>query len=311
MTNFLNQFLLVIQNSSVDNTYKMAWARAIVELSINRTEPRIYLEEIAKVMLRNYWNQTIFFDLVQGSNPSKPPEFIKKVKYLINSFYVIQGTQIPKRFELVEHLLDINYKKLVSILKRDVSWRFLNLGNEKAELYFYEQGADFILLENIQVLAQNSSLLFDSINFRWTQILEQFNTSPRVAKKVKSMDLGESIRRKSLRPFWPYLDVTNSKRICFICRNPIHEDQLSIDHVIPWSFMYSDDLWNLVYAHKGCNSQKLNVIPSQLDIERLNSRNEKLLKQLKQTELANKKHTHELELAINQNYVEKFWISAK
>ncbi|WP_273008141.1 HNH endonuclease [Pseudoalteromonas lipolytica] len=311
MTNFLNQFLLVIQNSSVDNTYKMAWARAIVELSINRTDPRIYLEEIAKVMLRNYWNQTIFFDLVQGSNPSKPPEFINEVKHLINFFYEDKETHIPKRFERIESSLPINYKKLVSILKKDVSWRFLNLGKEKVDLYSYKRGADFILLDNIQVLAQNSSLLFDVINFRWTQILEQFNTSPRVAKKVKSMDLGESIRRKSLRPFRPYLDVTNSKRICFICHNPIHEDQLSIDHVIPWSFMYSDDLWNLVYAHKGCNSQKLNVIPAQSEIERLNSRNYELLEKLKQMELANKKHTHELELAINQNYVEKFWISAK
>ena len=40
--------------------------------------------------------------------------------------------------------------------------------------------------------------------------------------------------------------------------NPI--DKVDVDHILPWSFLYSDDLWNLVYSHRSCNSSKSNII---------------------------------------------------
>jgi len=36
MTLYLKDFLDVIRHCSVDNTYKMAWARSLVELSLER-----------------------------------------------------------------------------------------------------------------------------------------------------------------------------------------------------------------------------------------------------------------------------------
>lgn len=93
---------------------------------------------------------------------------------------------------------------------------------------------------------------------------------------------------------------------CSVCNKPIHENP-SIDHVIPWSYMYSDDLWNLVYTHKGCNSSKSNKIVSETEIEKLEQRNRKLLERL--TKLGVKdKHTEELQLSIDKDYVRKFWI---
>jgi len=83
---------------------------------------------------------------------------------------------------------------------------------------------------------------------------------------------------------------------------------LSIDHVIPWSYLYSDDIWNLVYTHISCNSSKNNIIPSEKEIERLKERNIRLLKAL-----TNKsdKIVEELKLAIEKDYVNKFWIGCK
>jgi len=56
------------------------------------------------------------------------------------------------------------------------------------------------------------------------------------------------------------------------------EADLSIDFVIPWFYLYSDDLWNLVYAHKGCDSMKSNIVPDEEITKRLQQRNESLLK---------------------------------
>lgn len=140
-------------------------------------------------------------------------------------------------------------------------------------------------------------------------ILETFNSSPRINKKVKIMDQ-EEIKRSSLNKFKVFLDAENPKRKCFICGKEIDEKELSIDHVIPWPYVYSDDLWNLVYVHKSCNSVKSNIIPTQEEIDKLKERNEVLFQILKDRE-EKKKWIDELEVAIEKDYVDKFWIGCK
>ena len=51
------------------------------------------------------------------------------------------------------------------------------------------------------------------------------------------------------------------------------DNELSIDHVIPWSYLFSDDIWNLVYMKKSENSSKSNKIPSEKTILNLEKRN--------------------------------------
>ena len=80
--------------------------------------------------------------------------------------------------------------------------------------------------------------------------------------------------------------------------------------MIPWSFIFSDDLWNLVYTHKGCNSSKSNKIVSESQIEKLEVRNKELLQKLESKRIIDKNYS-ELELAIDNNLLRKFWISFK
>ncbi len=84
-------FKQIIRESTVDNTYKMAWAKALVEIAseitVDTDEVIIPLEDIAKKYIKYYWNQTIFFDLKQGSNPLKPPIILSRVKDLISIYF--------------------------------------------------------------------------------------------------------------------------------------------------------------------------------------------------------------------------------
>ena len=51
----------------------MGWGKSIVECCFeDDSEEKYNLIESLK-MFKYYWNQTIFFDLQQGSNPLKPP----------------------------------------------------------------------------------------------------------------------------------------------------------------------------------------------------------------------------------------------
>ena len=133
--------------------------------------------------------------------------------------------------------------------------------------------------------------------------------SPRISKKIKGVDRDQFPKRGNLKKFREFIDEENPQKECFLTGNKISGTP-SIDHVIPWSYMYSDDLWNLVYVSPNENSSKSNQIPDKGLIDRLKIRNVKLLEILKKKGKYNK-FTEELKLSIENDYVEKFWIGFK
>lgn len=325
MSRQFDEFKQIIREFSYDNTYKVAWAKALVELSselpIVGAEVEISLEQIARKYLKYYWNQTIFFDLIQGSNLQKPPEVVTTIKALIEAYYENVSTRKPELFERAESKLpkeeyETALRKTTSTLKKDVSYRFLNLNGKKLDVYRYNKGDNSLWISTslLQELRDNERDLYDLINYRWGMILETFNSSPRINKKVKIMDERE-IKRKSLTKYKQWLDIENPSHICFLCGQEITDKELSIDHVIPWSYMYSDDLWNLVYVHRSCNSSKSNVVPSEEGIAKLKERNKRLLDDFIREHISEKKalpkEIGSLEIAIENDYVDKFYTGCK
>ena len=256
----LRLFKKIIRECSYDNTYKMALAKSLVEISLQERGDTptvtIGMERLAKYYLKYYWNQTIFFDLVQGSNLKKTPAVLQYTKELIDVYFKKRGNSQPVRFERAELFLEQNchkdYLKIIKKISRklpdDVIWRFIRIdGKDCEEIYVYRKDQKQITItrEMINLLKENHEDLFDLIDYRWGLILETFNSSPKINKKVKIID-GLEIRRSSLSKFRKYLDVENPEKKCFICGEKIEDSELGIDHVIPWSYMYSDDLWNRV-----------------------------------------------------------------
>ena len=325
MSRQFDEFKQIIREFSYDNTYKVAWAKALVELSselpIVGDEVEISLEQIARKYLKYYWNQTIFFDLIQGSNLQKSPEVVTTTKALIEAYYENVGNRKPELFERAESKLpkekyETALRKTASTLKKDVSYRFLNLNGKKLDVYRYNKGDSNLWISTglLQELRDNERDLYDLINYRWGMILETFNSSPRINKKVKIMD-ERVIKRKPLTKYKQWLDIENPTHVCFLCGQEITDKELSIDHVIPWSYMYSDDLWNLVYVHRSCNSSKSNVVPSEEGIAKLKERNKRLLDDFIKEHISEKKalpkEIGSLEIAIENDYVDKFYTGCK
>jgi hypothetical protein len=94
-TNFFKNWINILRNCNYENTYKMAWAKAITEIAMETNfdekkgiyDETITIEQIAHKVIKYYWNQTIYFNLIQGSNPIKPPAIITLVKELIDCYY--------------------------------------------------------------------------------------------------------------------------------------------------------------------------------------------------------------------------------
>ena len=306
MTETLSHWFEVIKNCSVSNTYKMGWSKSIVECCFeDNSEELIHFDKISMKMFKYYCNQTIFFDLQQGSNPNKPPTFVSYVKSKIEEYQSQYGFQ-PKEFERIEDKVDVDLKYLNRILIENVSYRFLEVGGKDYDLYELDKKERTIRVKNPRILKEYSDILFEVINYRWVQILETYNSSPRISKKIKITDRG-GVKRKPLGKFKRYLQLTDKR--CFISGEEFDGD-LSIDHLIPWSFMFSDDIWNLVFVKQKYNSSKSNRIVDESEIIKLEERNIKLLHRMKEEGMKDKNYS-ELEFSIERNLLRKFWISFK
>ncbi|MBE1287933.1 MAG: HNH endonuclease [Alteromonadaceae bacterium] len=308
MNDYIKELTMLIRDGDMQNTYKMAWARAIVETCVlDESQSVIHFDTLSEKIFGYYWNQSIFFQLEQSPNPHNRPEIHQIVLEEINQYQLNNDNQ-PKYFSKV-HSVNIPVTKISNVLKKDVSWRFLLLNKTESAFYELDKKNKTITIKHPQIVKEYSDILFELINYRWTQKLEEFNHSPRISKKVLGTDR-ERVRRNNLSKFRKYLDIENPDRRCFFTDKVLSDGDLSIDHILPWSYLYSDDLWNLVYVDRSHNSSKSNRIPSEEVIQRLEERNIRLLSLLTSNAIKDKQ-TEELSLCVERDLLRKFWVGCK
>lgn len=319
MNKYIQDWLDVIEYMNNDNTYKLAWGRAIIEIaySLNNIEDInvIHFQMITHKMIKYYWNQSFFFHLKQSPNIKKPPVLLQQVDILIDKYKELSNSSIPVWFDKAEHVLQKDndfyqhiIEKCAKKLKDDVSWRFMIINKQSLPLYTLDKDHLLISLtkEQVLLLKEYSFVLSQLLNYKWAQLLEKFNNAPRIASKVKGIS-DNTMKRNNLNTYKKILlENSNYQPIDFYTGDVLNENDISVDHVIPWSFMYSDDIWNLVLTNKSFNSSKSNHIPSQEVIDKLKKRNQLLL-----NTITDSKYKHQLELAINNDLVDKFYLAIK
>ena len=318
----IKDFLELVRYGSIDNSYKMVWSKAIVDLCTEKpNSTSILINDIADKIIGYYWNLHIFFDpdgrmLREGNNSSKRPVVLAYVLSLISDYKAMKSEYKPCFYEALsaadKKYLSISHSKVSKDLKKDVRFRFLKSGKDVKSIYDYKINDDKLIFDSgvCKEIANHQDILHEAILFRWTQILEDINrTTPRIAAKLKLRQ--EDVKRSSnLKKFHPWLLIENPSRKCALCKNVIiNEKELSVDHVIPWSFLYSDDIWNFSFVHKTCNSSKNNTPPKKKEIDAQNSRNIRLLNLIESQhqDKAKGKIYKELKIAVDENMLNKMW----
>ena len=105
----------------------------------------------------------------------------------------------------------------------------------------------------------NAPVLEQLANLWWAKYLEKVNLlAPMVIEKVER----DGAKRGSLTAFLRILRQTDEAR-CFYCGVALTEKsrEVHVDHVIPWSFMLADPLWNFVLSCARCNLAKSDILP--------------------------------------------------
>ena len=319
---YINDWLTIIEQMNNDNTYKLAWGRALIECvvfeeyDINDEKYIVPFECISLRMLKYYWNQIFFFKLKQSPYKDKDPVICKHTEALIERYKAITKSTIPVWFEeAYNYLIKKDKKFLINTIKQisktlheNVCWRFKNIPNKTLEIYeYYKTNSEIIFKKNeVEELKCYSIIISKLLNYKWTQLLENYNFAPKIASKVNGISEAK-LKRNKLNKYKEVLlkEFEGKEIIDFYTGKPISKEEISIDHVIPWSFMYSDDIWNLVITSKSINSSKSNSIPSEEIIKKLKDRNNNL------ESLLSGKFKIEMDEAINNNYVDKFYYESR
>ena len=317
---YINDWLTIIEQMSNDNTYKLAWGRAILECitfntyELNNNKVIIQFDDISECMLKYYWNQLFFFNLKQAPYKDKNPVICKDTQKLIDEYKNKNNTVIPIWFDDAKNKIDKSYykniiKHISKTLHENVCWRFKRINGQELDLYEYDKskGAFITINENqLNLLKEYGIILSKLLNYKWAQLLEKFNYCPKIVNKVNGISEAK-LRRNSLNEYKKELlkEFQNGKIIDFYTGQLLEQNDISIDHVIPWSYMYSDDIWNLVVTSKSNNSSKSNTIPNPDIIEKLKKRNESLIT------IVDGKFKNDLKLANENNYLDKFYYECR
>ncbi|NTW96621.1 MAG: HNH endonuclease [Erysipelotrichaceae bacterium] len=314
MNEYLEKWLKVIDGMRNVNSYKLSWGRSLVELchSTDSTNEQVVFtfDQISEHFLKYYWNQTYFFKLYQGPARTKP--VIQQItEEMILLYQTKEQSTLPVWFDIAKVVFMKDPKQYQKFLERiskamtqDVSWRFSIIDEQDIILYVLdiENRTVSFTQEQCLIVKDHAFVLSQLLNYRWAQLLEKFNQSPRIASKVKGMS-DEQLRRNSLSKFKHALLKQFPDGVVrdFYTDDILDPNDISIDHVIPWSFMYSDDIWNLVITSKSHNSSKSNNKTTQDYIDRLKQRN------LELENIVPDSFKIDLIEAKNRDFVDKFY----
>jgi hypothetical protein len=277
----------------------------------------INFRSIAYKIIKYYWNQTFFFNLRQSSPLDPDPVILQRIQKLIHFYIARAGTVLPVWFdvgmELLQNkepqMLEQTINRICIDLTKDVSYRFKYIQGQSLDIYEYERFQKALEIKlslgDISIITEYSTVLTDLLNYKWAQLLEKYNTHPKIIEKTKSIS-NNKIRRKSLSAYKNQLlrEFHGHKILDFYTGLEIVPEDISVDHVIPWSFMYSDDIWNLVLTSKSNNSSKSNNIPEKTIIDKLNRRN---LAFISNNVLNDIKMTASLKYANEHNLVNSYY----
>jgi HNH endonuclease len=129
-------------------------------------------------------------------------------------------------------------------------------GDTNCTIYDFDNNRELIKINSsyYSFMQRFQKILFYLTNYHLALFLEKFNQKDDITNLL--MKVENVSKRSSLNEFYFLLSsIYNDK--CFYCGNVIKKKaSIHVDHFIPWSFVQTDQLWNLVISCSSCNLAK-------------------------------------------------------
>lgn len=266
----VNDLVALMRDARKSASYKPALLKALVRCARHSDDLHQPLLAIGREFTKLYWNQTVVYHLRQASALSKESEAVRRIREVAVQYQTHLLSELP---ESGRDSIDAQMSKVLTI---NVLEAFhVSKPEAMQPLYEWKRGWNHVKFspESHRFLKDCSSALELVANFYWAEFLESCNRlAPRIVQKVSR----DGATRRPLKGYFKIL-FTETPAECFYCGSAfMAEAPPAVDHVIPWSFLLEDDLWDLVLACVSCNSRKSDWLPEHKYLDKLMSRNKEV-----------------------------------
>ena len=332
---FQQKVMHIISQSRRDNTYKFAFARFLLEYAENETETKLNFEKIAQYFLKYYWPQICNSKLFQSAIDSQSLDEKRKPKivqilnsefpesYYPETFDQISQKEPEKIHNVIQKIKEECFKIVTFAFQRikegdtdiDVTPMFFDYkikGRKPSRPDQVYVDLDYGIILNphaINFLKRFNGLLKNAVILQWAKFLEPLNIGyPQIIKSIES-----EFEPRNLQKERKLLEKIQDR--CFYCEKVLEKDEVNVEHIIPYSYLKHNKMWNLTLACQKCNCKKLGSLPKTKSdwMKKIHYRNTEFRTVIPELD----KHLKELgdefttkmdimyDLAVNQGFTEK------
>jgi hypothetical protein len=265
----LRDVVALARHASMSTTYKPALLKAIVRIISRKRMLQIPLTVIGAEFTKLYWNQTVVFHLRQAAVISKESEVLRTIRNAAECYGVRELSDLP------HDARNAIEREMARILTIDVLRRFHNSKPaHMPPLFTWDRPDGFVKLSSwaLDFIVANSRALETLANYWWAKYLEKINVlAPLVIEKVER----DGARRGPLAKYLKILRQIDEAQ-CFYCGRDLSSGvRVEVDHVLPWTFLLADPIWDLVLSCANCNAAKSDRLPERRFIDQLIATNER------------------------------------
>ena len=105
----------------------------------------------------------------------------------------------------------------------------------------------------------------------WTRFLEKFNSTPKLIEKTEGGKIERNLGKA--KKFTKILQESGFNTCFYNESHDLTSGKIHADHVIPFSYIREDELWNYVLSCEKCNLAKSDYLPQEEFLEKLIRRN--------------------------------------
>ena len=242
------------------------------------------LNFIAVRFAKYYWDMEYSFKLRQSQHGQDA-----------NILKIIRNTQATEKKPPTTRALagsamsEFRAEVIRKSMKREV---LVHLKTDMPRLYKKESASEISFSAGlVPYINHNKTLLKNGLNYTIARYLEKLNQgTPSIAKKVGHNP--DCLVKPKLCPSAVRAMCRWQSSRCFYCGGGFEKHH--VDHVIPFNFVFSTELYNCVLSCPRCNCQKSDTLPAKDQFDQVVARNRKRLYYIKMQKVAYREELYRL-----------------
>jgi len=273
---YMNSVAQILGRGQFTNSYKFALLRSLAAFGLKpgNGEFVVEIDWLAEKFVELFWPLTLRFNIRQATVPDKDPVVMRYIRDEVAALSLSPETPLRDYRKKQSD----RYVKLISKVKKnafgDVIPRFHTVGRGKVTPALYKETNQGIHISaKARAFLQHNHKAIDLIAVgSWVKFTEKFTSAPRLYEKIQ----GSAIKRSNLDHYKDFFQSVLGENECFYCGGTVLP-QPHAEHVVPWSFVAENKVWNLVLSCKDCNFEKSSRTPTNRFVTKLVRRNEEIL----------------------------------